>query len=499
MAGKSAILSIKILTDATKAKAGLGDAESSMDKFKGTMSKMAVPAAAVVGGLLAIGKAAADSASAQQQAMGSLDSVYGPAASKVKAFAANSAEAVGLSKTAYATAAAAMGASLKSLGFDQKKAAESSNKMISHGADLAATFGGTAADAVAALGATLRGEYDSSEKYGLGLSAATVQAELAAKGQDKLEGQALATAKAQATLDIATKNAAGSIGQFARESNTAAGSQEIANAKYADAKAQLGEKLLPVMAKLTEMLGKVFDYVSKNTTVVGILVGVIGGLAIAVLAINAAMSAWAVVILIVNAAFWSSPIFWIIAGIVALVAVVVLIATKTTWFQDIWNAAFKAISDIVQSVWGWISKNWPLLLAILTGPIGLAVKFVVDNFDKIKDAALTVYNWLKDTFSKVFDTVKNAAVLALDLILAPIHAITAAFDAVVKVVKSVIDWIGKIKIPNIGGALKALNPFSKAAPRYYARPTCNPSSALDQAVSSRPGRAPSARRGRSPA
>ena len=156
--------------------------------------------------------------------------------------------------------------------------------MISLGADLAATFGGTAADAVEALGATLRGEYDSSEKYGLGLSAATVQAELAAKGQDKLTGTALATAKAQATLDIATKNAAGSMGQFARETGTAAGAQEIANAKYEDAKAALGEKLLPVMAAITSEFAKFADWISKNTVVVGILVGVIGGLAGAVLA-----------------------------------------------------------------------------------------------------------------------------------------------------------------------------------------------------------------------
>ena len=209
-----------------------------------------------------------------------------------------------------------------------------------------------------------------------------------------------------------------------------------------------------------------FDYVSKNTTVVGILVGVIGGLAVAVLAINAAMSAWSVVILLVNAAFWSSPIFWIIAGIVALVAVIVIIATKTTWFQQIWNAAFKAISDIVQSVWGWISKNWPLLLAILTGPIGLAVKFIVDHIDDITAAAKTVWSYLSGPLSTIWDTVKTAAVLALNIILAPINAITAAFNGVVGAVKSVIDWISKIKIPDLGSIASKLNPFAAAlAPR----------------------------------
>ncbi len=474
MAGRSAILSVKILTDATKAKAGIGETGSAMDKFKGTMGDLAVPAAAVATSLLALGKIAADSASQQQQAMGALDSVYGKSAGIVKAYAQNSATAVGLSKTAYANAASSMGASLVALGFDQAKAAESSNSMISLGADLAATFGGTAADAVSALGATLRGEYDSAEKYGLGLSAATVNAELAARGQDKLEGSALASAKAQATLDIATKNAAGSMGQFARESGTAAGSQEIANAKFEDAKAALGEKLLPVITTVTEKLSGLADWISKNTVVAGIIAGVLGTLAAVILILNAAIVAWDVVMKIVNATFWSSPIFWIVAGIVALIAVIVIIATKTTWFQDIWNAAFKAISDIVQTVWGWISKNWPLLLAILTGPIGLAVKFIVDHIDDITGAAKAVWNYLSGAFSTVWDTVKTTAKTALDAILAPINAIKAAFDAVIGAVKSVIDWISKIKIPDIGSIASKLNPFAKSAPApagYTTAPT----------------------------
>ena len=601
MAG-SATLVLSIVADTRDAVRGLNDTENAAGKFKNTIGKLAVPAAAAVGGLLALGKAAADSASDQQQAFGALDSVYGPAAASVKAFANTAATAVGLSKTAYANASAAMGASLKSLGFDQAKAAESSAKMISLGADLAATFGGTAADAVEALGATLRGEYDSSEKYGLGLSAATVQAELAARGQDKLTGTALAAAKAQATLDIATKNAAGSTGQFARETGTAAGAQEIANAKYEDAKAALGEKLLPVIATLTGDLAKMADWISKNTVVVGILVGIVGGLAVGVLAVSAAMKVasaatkiWAAVNWVLNASLWANPITWIVAGVIALIAVIVLVATKTKFFQTVWDTAFKFISKIAQSVFNWIKTNWPLLVAIITGPIGIAVLLIVKNFDTIKaaasavfdwlngvfgpvfnivkdiavlafqliainvlliingalivfnflktvfmpifnvvrdvavaafnvikdvavgafniisgavnavrdvavgvynwfrgvfatvfgfvkDAAVaalnaisgpfntikstaeTLYNWLKNTLNPVWDTIKTAASSALGLILAPINAITSAFNSVVAAVKSVIDWISKIKIPDLGGIVSKLNPLSKSAP-----------------------------------
>lgn len=55
-----------------------------------------------------------------------------------------------------------------------------------------------------------------------------------------------------------------------------------------------------------------------------------------------------------NFAWLASPITWIILGIVALIAVIVLIATKTTWFQDAWNASWKWIKKTAMDVWDWL-------------------------------------------------------------------------------------------------------------------------------------------------
>jgi hypothetical protein len=92
-----------------------------------------------------------------------------------------------------------------------------------------------------------------------------------------------------------------------------------------------------------------------------------------------------------------SPLTWIVMGIVALIAVIIALATQTTFFQDIWagltafwqasidaiGMAFNWVMGIIKSVWEWIVANWPLLLAIITGPIGLAVYFIMNNLDAI--------------------------------------------------------------------------------------------------------------------
>ena len=153
--GRSAILSIKILTDATKGKKGLDDTASGVDKFTAKMGKLTAPAAAVVGGIAAIGKTTFDAASESQQAMGALDSVFADSAGQVKEWAAQAAQSAGLSATQYGNLASKLGASFKNMGLSTDDAAKSTNEMIKLGADLAATFGGTTEEAVGALSAAL--------------------------------------------------------------------------------------------------------------------------------------------------------------------------------------------------------------------------------------------------------------------------------------------------------------------------------------------------------
>src|SRR6185437_15916285 len=289
MAGKSAVLTVRILTDASKAQAGAQQASSTYDRMGKDIEKLAVPAAIAAGAIAVLGKQAIDAASEQQQAFGAVQSVYGAASQSVLDYAATASKSLGLSKAAYANAAAVIGAQLQGLGFSATDAASSSQRLISMGADLAATFGGTTTDAVSALSAALRGEADPAERYGLALSQTTVNAELAARGLDKLEGPALAAAKAQVVLDLATKQSAGALGQFGRETNTAAGSAEVASASFTDAKAALGTALLPAVAAVTAKLAELADWMSRNTALVYVIVGVIGTFAAIILVLSAAM------------------------------------------------------------------------------------------------------------------------------------------------------------------------------------------------------------------
>ncbi|HYF73906.1 MAG TPA: hypothetical protein VD864_13845 [Nocardioides sp.] len=68
----------------------------------------------------------------------------------------------------------------------------------------------------------------------------------------------------------------------------------------------------------------------------------------------AASKVWAAAQWVMNAALWASPITWIVAGIIAVIAVIVLIARRTDWFSRAWRVAWNWIRNAAVGVWNWL-------------------------------------------------------------------------------------------------------------------------------------------------
>lgn len=102
---------------------------------------------------------------------------------------------------------------------------------------------------------------------------------------------------------------------------------------------------------------------------------------------TAAVAQW-----ILNAAMSANPITLIILAVIAFVGVLVLAYNKIGWFRAFVDTAFKAIGAAIGWVVDFVKAHWPLLLAILTGPIGIAVLLIVKYWDKIKTGFLNAYH-----------------------------------------------------------------------------------------------------------
>ena len=253
-------------------------------------------------------------------------------------------------------------------------------------------------------------------------------------------------------------------GDYNRTSSSTANVQKTLAAETENAQAKLGQKLAPaVTAVRTQMLrfiGSLSTAVDKTSALVGwaqkhegalktgaVAVGVITA---AVLAHNFQMAlasgrlkawilqttivrgttaVWAAGQWLLNAALTANPIGLVVAAIALLIGGIVLIATKTTWFQTIW----KVMTGALGAAWQWM---WNSILA----PI---IRFVLGGFASIVGGIanmLTVlsnipgFGWAKTAADKMSGAAEKARALAAGVRDIPDRKtidITARFTSVV--------------------------------------------------------------------
>lgn len=196
---------------------------------------------------------AAQSAGELEQAVGGTEAVFGNASGAIDDFASRSADAIGLSESAFRTATTLIGGQLKRMGLDVDDAAAKSIELTQTAADLAATYGGTTQQAVEALGSAFRGEADPAERFNLDLKIGKVNAEAVALGLASSTGAVNDHARAQAILSLIMKQSADAQGQFNREGDTLLNQQQRMAAAFENLKAQIGEAALPAMGALVDV------------------------------------------------------------------------------------------------------------------------------------------------------------------------------------------------------------------------------------------------------
>jgi hypothetical protein len=247
---------VSILGDTRDLQSKLGGATSSLGKWAAGATVAAGVVAAAIGGAAVKG---IKSASQLEQNMGALNSVFKENAGQMQQWASQAAGAVGLAKSEYAGLATVLGSQLRNMGVDAALLGVKTNELIGLGADLAAQFGGSTADAVGALSSLLRGERDPIERYGVSINEAAVKAKLAEMGLAGLTGEAEKNAKLQATLALLYQQTADAQGAFTRESTTLAGAQQRLAAGTENLSALFGTALLPAFTAVTAAAGTLIN------------------------------------------------------------------------------------------------------------------------------------------------------------------------------------------------------------------------------------------------
>lgn len=402
-------ITIPILTDFDGR--GIDRGIAQFNKLEGTgakagflIKKAAIPAAAAIAGLgaaaVVAAKAAAEDAQAQDKLAGVLRRVTGASDATVAStedYISALSQSVGvaddelrpaLGRLATATGDVSKAQDLLKIALDTSAATGKPLESVTTG--LAKAYGGN-------LGAL--------NKLIPGFDKGIIKSKDFAAAQDEL---------ARLTGGAAADNANTAAGQFKRFQIT-----------LDETKESVGAALLPVFEAFLPVLQAVGKFAQDNSKLIVVLAGVFGGLATAIIAVNAAMKVFGLISLL------SNPIGIVIVAVAALVAGIILLWKRSETFRDVATAVWEKVKDVVSGV-----------VDFFDGPVKAA-------FEMIKGVINVISGIVKGDFSQVWDGLKQAFGGVIDYIK------TTLIELPAKILTTVVD-IGKTIVTGIASGVADL-------------------------------------------
>lgn len=266
--------------------------------------------------------------------------------------------------------------------------------------------------------------------------------EIRVKGKDvsaskTFDGVKKSSEEAASGFDKAGEAADGAEGKAQGFSDTLTGTADVMSGTAQIAKGNLFEGFVTLGGGMADLAGGMASFLipaMQNMTFSSIKAKA------ATIAHAAAAKATAAAQWLLNAALSANPIGLVIAAVVGLVAVLVIAYKKSETFRRIVNGAFRAVKAGAQTALGWVKDHWPLLLAILTGPFGLAVLVIMKKRDAIVGFFKAVPGKFKSMARGLADAITSPYRVAFGAIKSLWNSTAGGFGF------SIPDWV-----PQVGG------------------------------------------------
>lgn len=337
--------------------------------------------------------ASAKYASDYEENLNKIDVAFGKNSDSVKKWANNARTQFGLSKVQATDAVSAFGALGKGIGLAEGEAAEMSITLSGLSADLGSYFNTSNSESAKALEGIFTGESEALKKFGVVMNDINLEKFAADQGLvwKEMDQSQKVTLRYQYVLSK-TKDAQG---DYSRTSSGTANSVKTFTAATQDLSTAIGENLLPLITPLIQKLTNLVDRFNnlsprtqKIITYVGLAVAVLGPLLIIIGKVSLGISAIIKVVSMASSAIGllsSGALLPIIAIIGAVVAAGVLLYKN-------WDK----VKQVAWTVWEWIKAAWN----------NIKTK-TLHAWDVITDAIVGPFRWARDTIGGIIDKIKS--------------------------------------------------------------------------------------------
>jgi hypothetical protein len=118
-----------------------------------------------------------------------------------------------------------------------------------------------------------------------------------------------------------------------------------------------------------------------------------------------------------GAAIAANPLGLFLTVVGLVLAAIGILYTKSETFRNLVNGIGTAIKNAFSGTIDFLKNNWPMILSILTGPIGAAVIAIARNWDSIISTIRALPGRIRAAASGLWDGIKDSFKLAINYII----------------------------------------------------------------------------------
>ena len=177
--------------------------------------------------------------------------------------------------------------------------------------------------------------------------------------------------------------------------------------------------LIPAFTQVSTFLGEhpglvmglVSAFVALKVALAAAQVAIVlyNGVAVAV---RAATIAWTAVQWLLNASMYGFPLVWIIAAVIAVIAIIVLLVQNWDTVKAFLIACWEAIKSAAVTVWNaivsFLTSAWNTIKSVVTGAINFVVNWISNGWSMVFSTATSVWNSIVNFLQNAWNNIRNA-------------------------------------------------------------------------------------------
>ena len=377
-----------------------------------------------------------------------------------KAIDSNSknAQAIGLTSQQYKNGATDISTYYKNMGLTSQATAELSGKTMDLVADLGAVKDVPFDEALADFKSALMGNYEAVDKYGISLSASTLENSEFVKSLGKSWNQLSDNEKMMAAYNEITRQGASAQGLAKQEAESFGMKFKLLKQQISETVGEIGTNLLPVLEplvkKFSEVATKISEWVKDNpkltqtilvvTGAIGLLLTVLGPIIMLIGTLTIAVATFNVAMLPV-----AGTVALVVGAIVGLIAIGVALCSNWDWIcekaselgrivGDAWNSMCEWISEACSNIGEWISDTWNNICTWTSDTWNSICDWISNALDTIKEFISEKLEQIKEFISTVWENIKTVTSTIWEAVKTVISTI---WEGIKAVISTIVNWI----------------------------------------------------------